>query len=364
VPNSVFEVATPCSARNPGGPDGGDAGHGDGGHNGRSHATDAGSYTGLWLTAQATVGGGEAGPGYVTSAGVCADLSADEPPGVCPAITGCVTPAADSGTPASCLLPVSPAQSTFLGIETSAQDVGRTVAWKSATGVVSLAPSSAVIVAAAEGGQCAKACGSNLCAGTASAGAIGGPTVTAAVDVITVTTPGFTAPLASIRVAVQGPPKMLASTAALTNDALAFITVQDPMGFSESCTFSLPTAVQLGLVNGVPDASPSALTAGDVTWGNECPWSVDGGGPLGIDGGPLTDTQTCVVDVSAWTTHTKVFAVSYVPGLTDAVAAKAGLTLGRSITAVCQDQFGQQTVFALPAQWGAAPKPADAGTKG
>jgi hypothetical protein len=188
--------------------------------------------------------------------------------------------------------------------------------------------------------------------------------VSGGVDVITATVPGFTAPIFAQTVAVQGPPKIVASAMSLTNDALVLVTVQNPMGFHESCEFSLPTAVEIGEVStyaegGSLDASTDgpilSEDAGSVVWNQSCPWSPDGGGTLAVDGGASTDTETCVVESSStWTTVTKIFALSFIPGLTDAVATGAGLTQGRTVTGICEDQFHQQTTFSISAQWGPA----------
>ncbi len=126
-------------------------------------------------------------------------------------------------------------------------DVGRTVAWKLAAGLVSIAPNSTVILDDSVGdGVCPPGCTKGECGGIASAQVVGGPSVTGGVDVISVTVPGFTAPVLSLNVAVQGPPKVVASATALSNDSVVFVTLQNPMGFPESCTFALPAGVRVG----------------------------------------------------------------------------------------------------------------------
>ncbi len=100
-----------------------------------------------------------------------------------------------------------------------------------------------------------------------------------------------------------------------------------------------------------------------IAWTTACPWSQDGGGPLSAEGGTGDDTDTCVVPTGSSTDLARVFALSFVQGLTDTTAAAAGLTSSRNVTAICEDDFRQQTPFALPASWGASQKPTDAGAK-
>jgi hypothetical protein len=274
-----------------------------------------------------------------------------------------------AGSDGACLLPESPSAPTFLQVLTSDSSLGRTIQWKSATGLVSIAASTTVIVDGGTDTGDPKSCSCGRrspCVGAGGASVVGNATASAGVDVVTATVPGYAAPLLAQRFLVQGPAKLLPSGVTLTNDADVLLSIQNPMGFTEACTFTVPAGVRVGRVDTSVDGGTTDA-ASTVSWYSACPWAVDGGGPLGADGSAGSDLPSCIVRPEAsWTDRTQVFSFSFEPGLTDATASAAGLTSARAITAVCEDQFGQQGTVSIPAQWTVASpvKATDGGSKG
>jgi hypothetical protein len=54
-----------------------------------------------------------------------------------------------------------------------------------------------------------------------------------------------------------------------------------------------------------------------------------------------------------------MYSLSFMPGVSDALASSSGLETARPITLTCHDQFGQSSLVSVVASW--TPAPSDAG---
>ena len=305
---------------------------------------DAAGNSGVQVTAQATMynapaapgGGGEGGeageapqagdaaaPTLTTSSTQCVQFTRTLGSGTCE--TPLMTDALPNGTQVL-RMPLAPGPGMVLSA--FAQDVslaGRPITWKSVTGVVSPIPSSpftalldAGAASSAEAGigeAGTGATGANCASYEVGASALAMPTATGGLDTVLASIDGFGSPVASWNLAVQGPAKVNIVPATLTPGGTVLIIIQNPMGFSQTCSFT--------------------LTGGAVF--ND--FSVDAGGASGStstapdDGGVLT--VSAVLSAQAQT-----FAVTLPPS-TVAVAPA-------SVVVECVDEFSQVGTATVP----------------
>jgi hypothetical protein len=186
-------------------------------------------------------------------------------------------------------LPLSPGPGILVSFYSdTATLLGRPVTWKSLGGLVSPLPSSPLVASwsAAEAGMETEAgmaadaeegatvsCPSKT--STVYASSLLVPGATSGVDTVTASLDGFGPPAAIWNVALQGPAKLAANPAAFTSGGTVVVTVQNPMGFLQNCTFTLPASVVASEWNSdAGDASvlyPGSLEAGSDTYSQSSP---------------------------------------------------------------------------------------------
>jgi hypothetical protein len=249
--------------------------------------------------------------------------------------TQCVHPTTDAGaSTAICQIPRDARASATLEVFTEAAAIGLPITWTSARGLtVPVSPSRAIQQAVDGEAGCSSVCGI-VCSGESRATVVGAASAGAGIDEVIATAAGYPAPIASVTVAVQGPPQITLVSSSV-GVAPGLVVVENPMGFSQKCTFGLPAGVQV-----------SRLRTQDV----------DASELLGTCALPLADVG-CIVS-SQFTETTQVYSVSFAPE-SDAAATANGPTT--SVSIACSDTFGQVATATLSATRPPAPEDGDAG---
>lgn len=298
--------------------------------------TTAGGAGGHTLTARAVVVA-DFGKQDVTKEGsTCVALPAPPSPQVC---TDVSCGQDNDPTHVECQVPASGGTTSALTVYTAAELLGRRVTWTSSGGVVSAQGDSVIrSLSTAELVACHNVCGKTRsdCAGVASALLEAAPKSSNGADIVSARVAGFTPPLATVRVATQGPAIVSVGGKELANGGLVAVAVANPLRFKQTCTFGMPAGVQVGVLDSGKVTDTSACSAADAGQRGPCFASFE------------------VDNVS------QSFAISFVPGLTDALAKSVGLAAGPSVSVVCRDQFGQSATSSVPVSWTTAPTVFDA----
>ncbi len=308
-----------------------------------------GGASGVEVTAQASIiqDPGTADIDIVSSPNpTCVAMSLPAPSSEC-TIVDCTPPTIGTLRGVQCLLPTSGGAPSSIAIYLPAGAVSRTITWRSAAGIASiLSPSNVIYPASAGAGadldaaaevsdaalkasapSCAAQCASasTLCVGGTSTALISGTgEALSGFDLITVTVDGYVSPVASVTVAVQGPPKITIVPPEVTTGGTTFITVANPMRFTIGCTVTIPTGVTVSIVDG---AAGTANCTADA-------------------GGPDTDastSQSCQLVTASFSTPLLTYALS------SSVVADAQSGENGGVTSlICVDEFSQVSTALIP----------------
>jgi hypothetical protein len=292
---------------------------------------------GVRVLAQAQIVGDPGTADFSITTSGCVSLV---PPGLPPvgptAAHECTTPAVDAGPAGvTCQIPRPPGPPAVVAVFGSSKALGLPLNWASARGLAVPAAASPTLVAAGDGGLAGSALpcptDGDLCATESYATVIGAVTAVAGVDQITATPSGYASPVATITVSVQGPALVSTTSTVVAGYAPTIVTVSNPMGFTQTCTFGLSVGVE--------------VTAIDETGGTSSLLSSCGL-PTALDSG-----AGCIFSATSFTDATRLFSFSFDSAIDDAIAASNGLATPRAVTLVCVDSFGQVAATSLTAAW-------------
>jgi len=159
-------------------------------------------------------------------------------------------------------LPLSHGSASRLAVGLSEEYVGRPVTWHPAGALVAVAPETPVVVASpdfevagaggTDGTSLSACCASREpCMASASAWLNAG--TMSGIDFVTASVDGVATPLVGWTVHVQGAAQITITPAALGPNANAVISVSNPLGFSQTCTFLLGASTTLYAADAVGD---------------------------------------------------------------------------------------------------------------